>query len=80
MKVSGTVTSNAVLVAPASVVDVAASTYPVPALSIDSPLNGAIPPTAFTVFVPARVPFPGFVAMASVTAFVASGTALPNAS
>ena len=72
--------SNGVLAAPTSVPDVAASVYPIPRWSIERPLNVASPRTAFTVVVPASVPLPGSVAIATVTVLVAPTTVLPTAS
>jgi hypothetical protein len=71
---------NAALVVLVSVPDAAANVYPVPALSIVRPLKLATPFTAFTVAVPESVPPLGFTAIATVTAFVALGTVLPEAS
>src|SRR2546430_17392866 len=58
---------NAVLVAPAGPVALAASVYPVPTLSILTFANVATPLTAATLVVPASVPPPGLAAIASAT-------------
>jgi hypothetical protein len=75
-----TVISNGLLVAEVSPALVAASVYPVPALSMDKLLKVATPLTAFTVFVPLRVPPLGLVPIAIVTAAVLVLTKLPFAS
>src|SRR5438270_561435 len=62
-----TVILNELLVAPVNPVLLAASVYPLPALSIERLLKVAVPLTAATVVVPLSVPLLGFVPMASVT-------------
>ena len=47
-------------------VEVAFKVYPVPILLILKPVKVATPFTALTVAVPAKVPLPGFVSIASV--------------
>src|ERR1041384_5077462 len=51
-----------------------------PALSIDSDENVAMPLTALTLVVPARLPPPGFVPIESVTVAVDDVTVFPEAS
>ena len=75
-----TVTVNGLEVAPVSPDAPAVSVYPVPALSIVRVPKLATPLTAATVFVPPRVPFFGFVPIATVTLLVALVTRLPPAS
>jgi hypothetical protein len=58
----------------------AVSVYPVPLLSIDSPLNVATPLTALAVAVPLNVPLLGFVPIATVIEAVLLVTVLPPAS
>ena len=69
--------SNPGLVAPVRPSAAAVSVYPLPVLSIERLENVATPLTALTVAVPERLPPPGFVPMATVTAFVAEVTVLP---
>jgi hypothetical protein len=73
-------TVNVALVALLRLGAVATSVYPVPARSIERPLKLAMPAAALPVVVPKSIPPLGFVPIASVTASVASGTALPSAS
>ena len=75
-----TATSNGAEVAPVRPLAPAASVYPDPALSTVSVPKLATPLTAATVFVPPRVPFFGFVPIATVTLLVALVTRLPPAS
>ena len=72
---------NGELVVLVSVPLVAASVYPLPALSIERVLNVAVPLTAATVLVPASVPLglPALVPMATVT-FAVLVVRLPAAS
>src|SRR5438876_10116903 len=71
---------NAVLVAPAGPVALAASVYPVPTLSILTFANVATPLTAVTLVVPASVPPPGLAAIASATLPLNGVAVLPCAS
>src|SRR2546422_1201983 len=71
---------NAVLVAPAGPVALAASVYPVPTLSILTFANVATPLTAATLVVPASVPPPGLLTIASATLPVNGVAVLPCAS
>src|SRR6266704_1794917 len=71
---------NAVLVAPAGPVALAASVYPVPTLSILTFANVATPLTAVTLVVPASVPPPGLLRIASATLPVKGVAVLPCAS
>src|SRR5207245_1620712 len=73
---------NCGLFTPVNPLDVARRRYPLPALLIDRSENVARPPTAATVFVPERVPPPGFEfdGMASVMFPVNCVAVLPNAS
>src|SRR2546422_651652 len=71
---------NAVLVAPAGPVALAASVYPVPTLSILTFANVATPLTAATLVVPASVPPPGLAAIASATLPLNGVAVLPCAS
>jgi hypothetical protein len=71
---------NAALVVLFSVPDEATTVYPLPALLIDRLGKLATPFAGFTVVTPASVPPPGFAPMATVTALVALGTVLPEAS
>src|SRR2546430_15017842 len=71
---------NAVLVAPAGPVALAASVYPVPTLSILTFANVATPLTAATLVVPASVPPPGLLTIASATLPVNGVAVLPRAS
>src|SRR5438876_1166581 len=75
---------NAVLVAPAGPVALAASVYPVPTLSILTFANVATPLTAATLVVPTSVPPPGLLTIASAmlpvngaAMLTAGATALP---
>src|SRR2546427_4303821 len=70
---------NAVLVAPAGPVALAASVYPVPTLSILTFANVATPLTAATLVVPASVPPPGLAAIASATLPLNGVAVLPSA-
>ena len=72
---------NAVLVADASVPEVAVSVYPVPSMSMLSPGRVAMPETALIVTVPERVPpGPALFAMARVIGAEDPVTILPAAS
>ena len=71
---------NAADKASVSVPEVAWSVYPVPASLMLKLPNVATPATALTVVVPASVPLPGLVPMASVTLLVAFVTRLPEMS
>src|SRR2546430_15850499 len=71
---------NAVLVAPAGPVALAASVYPVPTLSILTFANVATPLTAATLVVPASVPPPGLAAIASATLPLNGVAVLPRPS
>src|SRR5581483_3371871 len=68
------------LLAPVSPVLLAVRVYPVPTLSIDNVLKVATPATAFTVFVPLRVPDAGLLPIATVIEAVLLVTRLPPAS
>ena len=71
---------RALLVTPVKLPELAASVYPVPALSMESPLKRATPFTAFTLAVPDSVPPPALFAIARVTASRAVVMRLPLAS
>ena len=71
---------NGALVAGVSAPDVAINVYPVAARSRLSPVKVAIPLTAATTRVPARVPPAGLLAMAITTVSVAVVTMVPAAS
>src|SRR6266480_729464 len=71
---------NAVLVAPAGPVALAASVYPVPTLSILTFANVATPLTAAMLVGPASVPPPGLAAIASATLPLNGVAVLPCAS
>src|SRR6267143_3215526 len=71
---------NAPLVAPVSPAAVTASVYPVPGLSMLSVAKFATPATAATVAVPASVPPPGLVPIATATVPVNPLAVLPCAS
>ena len=61
--------------------DVAIKVYPEPALSIESPLNSAMPLVTVSVVVPERVPLPGLSCMERVTSVELSEiTVFPNSS
>ncbi len=66
--------------APASPGAAAVRVYPVPALSMLTSVNVAIPFTVVRVMVPAMVPPPGFVPMPIVTTTGAVPTVFPKAS
>src|SRR5437667_10220703 len=68
------------LLAPARVVADAVRVYPVPGLLMLTFAKVATPFTAATVVVPARVPLPGLVPIATVMLVVAAVTVLPWAS
>jgi hypothetical protein len=69
-----------VLVGDVSAPEVAFNVYPAPVLLMLKPGNVATPATAVCVNVPDRVPLPGFVPIARVTALTADVTTLPSAS
>src|SRR2546430_15017527 len=71
---------KAVLVAPAGPVALAASVYPVPTLSILTFANVATPLTAATLVVPASVPPPGLLTIASPMLPVNGVAGVPRAS
>src|SRR5207247_3745290 len=73
-------TSNGVLVMPAGPVAAAVRVYPEPALLMLKLEKVATPDTAATLAVPASVPPPGFVPIATVTVPVNPVTVLPKAS
>src|SRR5256886_1271213 len=75
-----TATLNAVLVAGVTPVAAAASVYPVPTLLMLRFAKVATPPTAVTPVVPARVPPPAFVPIATVTLLPNPVATLPCAS
>jgi len=75
-----TVTLNALLVAGVTPVAAAASVYPVPTLLMLRFAKVATPPTAVTPVVPARVPPPAFVPIATVTLLPNPVATLPCAS
>ncbi len=73
-------TSNGVLVAPPGPMAAAVNVYPVPTLLMLKLEKVATPDTAATLAVPASVPPPGFVPIATVTVPVNPVTVLPRAS
>src|SRR5947207_2267081 len=75
-----TATLNAVLAAGVTPVAAAASVYPVPTLLMLRFAKVATPPTAVTPVVPARVPPPAFVPIATVTLLPNPVATLPCAS